>query len=109
MSPASETHALPLCLKAYFHSSPKELSCLLQNEKGQLETAMVVESRIQMKQKGLSKRSMGESEDTYVASEVSHPGHRCLCAQQSCLHPIAGQAQAGAVMICLGRQVALSA
>ena len=41
----------------------------LQNEKRQLETAMVVESRIQMKQKGLSKRSLGET-DSYVASEV---------------------------------------
>jgi hypothetical protein len=42
----------------------------LQNEKRQLETAMVVESRIQMKQKGLTRKSLGETEDSYVASEV---------------------------------------
>lgn len=41
---------------------------LLQNDKRQLETAMVVESQIQMKQKGLSKRSMGD--ESLVASEV---------------------------------------
>ena len=31
---------------------------------------MVVESRIQMKQKGLNRKSLGETEDSYVASEV---------------------------------------
>ena len=79
----------------------------MQNEKGQLETAMVVESRIQMKQKGLSKRSMGESEDTYVASEVSHPEHRRACAQHTCLRLLAWQAQAGAIIICLGPECPL--
>lgn len=44
---------------------------VLQNDKRQLETAMVVESRLQMKQKGLSKRSLGDTEDSYLASEVS--------------------------------------
>ena len=31
---------------------------------------MVVESRIQMKQKGLNRKSLGETEDSYVPSEV---------------------------------------
>ena len=58
-----------------------------QNDKRQLETAMVVESRLQMKQKGLSKRSLGDTEDSYLASEVRPP--MLPCKGTGCVwHPV---------------------
>ncbi|CAK0773385.1 hypothetical protein CVIRNUC_004060 [Coccomyxa viridis] len=42
----------------------------LQNEKRQLETAMVVESRIQMKAKGLSKHSVEGTDGSFIVSEA---------------------------------------
>ena len=50
----------------------------LQNEKRQLETAMVVESRMQMKAKGLSKHSVEGTDGSFVVSEVGdvlYPDH----------------------------------
>ncbi len=58
-------------LPELFQSLTEMCGNVLQNDKRQLETAMVVESRLQMKQKGLSKRSLGDTEDSYLASEVS--------------------------------------
>ena len=93
---APEAYAGYVCLAA---------TCVhvLQNDKRQLETAMVVESRIAMKQKGLSKRSLGDTEDSYVASEVSlahnemqfYIGNLPNLAR---LQSMAGQAHAGPAM-----------
>ena len=62
---------------------------------------MVVESRIQMKQKGLNRKSLGETEDSYVASEV-WPSDRYMLVSVITL-TLQPTAQAG---FCLVRSVA---
>ena len=66
---------------------------------------MVVESRIAMKQKGLSKRSLGETEDSYLASEVRLALENNICTHHTgnvvnlALYPsLARQAHVGPVM-----------
>ncbi len=44
-----------------------------QNEKRQLETAMVVESRIHNKNRVSSRRSLGDTADAFDHSEVCPP------------------------------------
>ena len=62
---------------------------------------MVVESRIQMKAKGLSKRSLGETDDSFVVSEVRSvccPDHNMSAFPPLLSHSLAYQCEMGMVL-----------
>lgn len=52
----------------YIHVT--QVPCVVQNDKRQLETAMVVESRISNKNRIVSRRSLGDTPDGMEQSEV---------------------------------------
>lgn len=50
---------------------------VLQNEKRQLETAMVVESKILNKHRNVSRRSLPDTPDGQEQSDVRDNSHKC--------------------------------